>query len=333
MIVALDALVAVEVRWPAAGMLAIAVVAGVVVAALRHHRWRSAAAGRVVANLDLAWQSTALRRAHRRYTSWVVVELVAVLVGLAGATLLAMRPVSARVVVGSTAARDVVLCLDVSGSMTRLDGQLLEQFAELAGQLDGTRIALTIWDNSAITVFPLTDDAGFVADQLRATADAFRRRDLALFKGTYSGADGTSLVGDGLVSCLERFDRRDARRARSIVLATDNQVAGKPQFSLAAATAQLTALHVRLFAVAPDTGTTTAPLAQLRAAAGNAGGSYYPVGQAGASPGLARQILADHGTPTRQPAQLARHDAPRPWLILAGVAWLLAGLAALVVRR
>ena len=39
---------------------------------------------------------------------------------------------------------------------------------------------------------------------------------------------GTSLIGDGLATCVSSFDKVDLQRARSVVFATDNHLAGRP---------------------------------------------------------------------------------------------------------
>ena len=69
-----------------------------------------------------------------------------------------------------------MLCLDVSTSMNELDAIVLRQFTELAAGLRGDRIGLTIFNGSAITVFPLTDDSEFIAATLDEAATAVAQR-------------------------------------------------------------------------------------------------------------------------------------------------------------
>ena len=83
--------------------------------------------------------------------------------------------------------------------------------------------------------------------------------------GTEEG--GSSLIGDGLASCVFRFDRLDEERARSIVFATDNALAGEPLVTLSDA-AQLAAERgIRVYAVAPAYYITDDDAAELEAAA------------------------------------------------------------------
>ena len=81
---------------------------------------------------------------------------------------------SARAVPEVTS-RDIMLCLDVSGSMVEYNRSVLEQFGRLLENFDGERVGLTIFNASAVTVFPLTTDYGFITDEFakfRATFEA-----------------------------------------------------------------------------------------------------------------------------------------------------------------
>ena len=140
-----------------------------------------------------------------------------------------------------------MLCLDVSTSMNGLDAIVLRQFAELAAGLRGERIGLTIFNGSAITVFPLTDDAEFIEATLADSPTiSSARRKRSFVEGTEEG--GTSLIGDGLASCAMRFDSDD-RASRSIVFATDNALAGEPILQLSAA-AIVSERDIRVCAIA-----------------------------------------------------------------------------------
>ena len=68
-----------------------------------------------------------------------------------------------------------MLCLDVSGSMVEYNRSVLEQFGRLLEDFDGERVGLTIFNASAVTVFPLTTDYRFITDEFakfRATFEA-----------------------------------------------------------------------------------------------------------------------------------------------------------------
>ncbi|QXT63603.1 vWA domain-containing protein [Tessaracoccus palaemonis] len=213
----------------------------------------------------------ALPRFHqlaRRRSRQLTVRALGLLLAAAGAALLVAQPVAASTASDERASRDIVLCLDVSGSMTEIDRGVIDAYLRLAADLDGERIALVLFDASAITVFPLTDDAAFITEQLTATRD---RLDGRVLPGTQIG-DGTSLVGDGLASCLQRFDVPEQNRSRTLVLATDNQVAGAPLFTLEQAVGLAVEQGVLVYGIVPADNTpkvTQALTQQLRSTGGD----------------------------------------------------------------
>lgn len=169
-----------------------------------------------------------LARRHRR---WTLVQVIAVALIVLGAALFSARLTSAAGGESEQHNRDIVLCLDTSGSMRDIDAGLMEQFAEITGQLRGERIGLVIWDSSAVMKFPLTNDYDFIAEQLELGVEALNDYSFEWTSGTFEG-DGSSLIGDGLASCVLRFDRPDEQRARTIILATDNWVNGDAIYTL-----------------------------------------------------------------------------------------------------
>lgn len=69
--------------------------------------------------------------------------------------------------------------------------------------------------------------------------------------GTMNGV-GASLIGDGLASCVMRFDHADEQRARSIILATDNELNGSPPIvSLKEAADYSASKKIRIYTINP----------------------------------------------------------------------------------
>lgn len=234
--------------WGAAVLVAAAIVA--VVAWWWPHRRRE------IANDALPFAGGARLRALPQYQTlarrrwrWLMAELAAVLLAVAGAALTVARPVDEHQVAEARSNRDVVLCMDTSGSMSPVVQDVLGAYRELAQRLDGERLALVMFDSSAVTVFPLTDDADYVADQLDAASAEVASGTVA---GTRLGDVGTSLIGDGLKSCLQRFDVTDPSRSRTVVLATDNQTSGKSLFTLTDAADEAHKQHTLVFGIAPN---------------------------------------------------------------------------------
>lgn len=180
---------------------------------------------------------------------WLVIESCCLAVAGTGIALLAAGPVSATTINEERSNRDIVLCLDVSGSMSPVNRAVIASFTNLAAELDGERIGFVLFDSSAVTVFPLTDDASYIQQHLEETSETL---DGGRVAGTRVGDLGSSLIGDGLASCLQRFDQADVSRSRTVVLATDNQVAGTPLFSLSDAAARARERDTLVYGIVPS---------------------------------------------------------------------------------
>ena len=292
-----------------------AAAAGVAVwVALRRNR-PSNVRRRPVAHADRLTALPEYQAALRMHRRWLVLAGTACAVLLASAAVAAARPVAVDTIRPEQHNRDIMLCLDASGSMSSADAAVVDVFAGLARKFDGERIGLTIFDSTAIQVFPLTDDYAYAQEQLQLAKDAFDGKpgSSGFLDGTWSGR-GSSLIGDGLASCLNSFPSdasKDAgkdtgmgssetgggstpQRSRSVVLATDNFLSGKPIMTLdqAAQLAKERAIHV--YALNPgdlDYGSgPDQPGAQLRAAAESTAGKYYALDNPDAVAGIVAAV-------------------------------------------
>jgi Ca-activated chloride channel family protein len=292
------------------------------VAAWLYLRWRRRERARLrrlgtpVAHSERLTGLPVYRRLVRRYRALLAVALVGV-VALSGiGVLLASRVSSTEVVEPQSYKRDVILCLDVSGSMTEVDAQIVDTFAQLAQGLDGERIGLSLFDSSSVTAFPLTDDYDFVTEQLeqyRASFDSAGEDGTRYWSGTDLG-QGASLIGDGLASCVLGFDGgSESTRPKSVVLATDNYVNGQALLTLQEAGDLAAERDVRVYALNPADYSTDAVAdevaGELRDVAEATGGAYYPLEasttvadvieriderEAGLFTGARRLVVTDH---------------------------------------
>ena len=191
---------------------------------------------RRLANSASLFQLPAVRK-RIRAQRWLHALLAVMLVsGLVSAAAIAGRPVRVIERSDALANRDIVLCLDVSTSMVRIDSSVLTTFSEILEDFDGERVGIVAWNSAAQTIVPLTDDYELLRDQLTELGDVLDidpenvtyKQQLAYqeaFGGTVNTSiNGSSLAGDGLASCAQAFDNQGLERSRSIILATDNQV-------------------------------------------------------------------------------------------------------------
>ncbi|MBX7444492.1 VWA domain-containing protein [Arthrobacter sp. MAHUQ-56] len=290
-------------------MLPLAAIAAAAAAwtALRRRAWNERR--RPVAHADRLTALPEYQAALRRHRAWLAAAGAACAVLLVTTAVAAARPVDVSTVTPGLHNRDIMLCLDASGSMSSADAAVVDTFAELARKFDGERIGLTVFDSTAIQVFPLTDDYAYAQEQLKLARDAFDGKpgSSGFLDGTWSGR-GSSLIGDGLASCLNSFPGAAARRtgpgsgqssdqhqrSRSVVLATDNLLSGEPIMTLDQAARLARDRAVRVYALNPgdlDYGRDPdQPGAQLRAAVEGTGGRYYSLDSPDAVAGIVAAV-------------------------------------------
>jgi Ca-activated chloride channel family protein len=299
---------------------------------------------RPVANADRLTALPEYQAALRRHRRWLAVAALAAVTLVVSAVAAAARPVELTTIQPEQRNRDIMLCLDTSGSMSSADAAVVKVFAELAKEFDGERIGLTVFDSSAVQVFPLTDDYAYVQEQLTLAKDAFDGNpgSAGFLDGTWNGR-GSSLIGDGLASCVNGFpDMRaaeaggedaDQRRSRSIVLATDNYLSGDPIFTLKQAAALAKEREVPVYALNPgdfDYGPGPGqPGATLRAVAESSGGAYYRLDSPEAVADIVRSVQETEATAIKGAPQAVVSDRPElpltlallSGLVLAGASW------------
>ena len=215
----------------------LAVLVGVLAARGKALRWWRAGGARPrrIANSAVLLSSPLVRRRVRQRRFLHAALGVLVVVGLVCSSVIAGRPVDRSVRSNALASRDIVLCLDVSTSMLDTDVEILDTFTKMLDTFEGERVALVVWNTTAQTMVPLTDDYDLLRSQFEEAASALdfnptyanpmSSKYITTFGGTLlNEVRASSLIGDGLASCSLAFDTNKVEdRSRSIVLASDNQ--------------------------------------------------------------------------------------------------------------
>jgi hypothetical protein len=307
--------------------LAWLVVIGAVVALVilwRVRRAKKDAAPLPVAHSERLTGLPGYRAALVRYRTLLISFAAVLVVVLLASVALTMRFASVRVESIDEHNRDIVLCLDVSGSMVDYDARVLDVFSELATKFEGERLSLVIFNASAVTYFPLTSDLSYIQSQFTRLQEEFDSPDLEYYDGTLIG-DGSSLVGDGLASCAVRFDSAGEERSRSVILVTDNLVAGEPIFTLPEAGTLATDRGVRVYGVNPGDSEAKNYLDDLAVEFEDTvlatGGSYFALDDPSAIPSIVSQISSQQAALTEGPVQVVYNDEPgvAVWLALLGL--------------
>ncbi|MEO8863162.1 MAG: hypothetical protein ABI354_02460 [Candidatus Saccharimonadales bacterium] len=270
----------------------------------------------------------AYKTAMKRYKRLVYLGVTVVFIGLMGGVLLSSRLASTSIEQPQTHSRDIMLCLDVSGSMTDDDKEILKTFAKLAKGFKGERIGLSVFDSSSVSLFPLTDDYDFVVKQLGDASnwlgDYKSPQDRAMSSGISLG-EGSSLIGDGLASCVMGFDNLGAKRSRTIILATDNYVSGQQIVTLKEAAALAKSKGIRTYGLNPADYSSKyysdEVAKDFRDSVLITDGAYYKFSDKSAIPGLISQVEKQEATRFLGAPQLVQKDKPKViiFIVMAGL--------------
>ncbi|PLS29015.1 VWA domain-containing protein [Bifidobacterium parmae] len=287
-------------------------------------------------------------RASKLFRQWRWLNrcaAVLVVVALAVAVAMVARPATVDVSEERSSSRDIVLCLDVSGSTLPYDRQVIDTYRDLVGHFQGERIGMSIFNSTSRTVFPLTDDYDLVTEQLDAASKALKgvesqddidkmsdsdyQRIADWLEGTQNRKDTTSLIGDGVVSCAAMLpgfaygsssDESDATRTRaaSIVLATDNVVSGTPTYTLEQALALTTSAKITVDGLfsGPTQSEGDETTTQMKDQIESHGGVFLTQSNGGSVDELVRDIDERRSAESRSAHQAAMVDDPA-WFTVA----------------
>lgn len=300
----------------AVGILILAAIVVGLLLGLRRGPEARGDSGALVARAERVRALPSFARAVRRRRAALVGVIVLGLAASALAAVIAARPVTAQTIQPENNSRDVMLCLDVSGSMSDVDVEVLTVFEELIEGFEGERIGLTIFNSSPVQVFPLTDDYAFVQAQLQRIRESFDYLEEIPehWVGTLNGP-GASLIGDGLASCAMRFDHVDEERARSIILATDNELNGESVITLDEAAAFTASRGIRLYTINPVDGIAEAESTALSDAAAMTGGIGFGLRDATTVDEIIDEVQKQEASTLRGEATVIQIDTPQLWIV------------------
>lgn len=281
-----------------------------------------------------------IRAAYRSYRALSLTGIVIVCIALLASLGLLARPSSVEEDTTSHSSRDIILCLDVSGSALPFDREVIATYLDLVKNFKTERIGMSIFNSTSRTVFPLTDDYSLVTAQLKAAMTSLKgvesqdnidnmsdKEYQAIadwLAGTQNRKDATSLIGDGLVNCATMMPdfsasadgkvKRDS--PASIVFASDNVLSGSPLYSLqeALSLAQKNDIRVDALYTGEATSQSDATTADMRKRVEAMGGSFFTRTQTSSVEQLIRSIETEKSKKAEQDATTDLSDSPAPWI-------------------
>ena len=203
-------------------------------------------------------------------------------------SILIARPTKVEILDSKQFNRDIILCMDVSMSVNKLNLDMVETLKDTVNQLHGERFGISIFNTTSVTLVPLTDDYDYIIEELNqikksiktsifdSTKEDYYYNRNYLISGTIEGAEqrGGSLIGDGLASCVYNFSHLDQERTRLIILTTDNDVEGTPLIDLNTAADISKSKNIKVFGIGTKTITSQNRIT-FKNAVLKTGGKYY----------------------------------------------------------
>lgn len=236
-----------ELRWPFVIVLGIILLVGLFIFKYKKRKLEYLG-GKRVSNTKYVKKLSLYQEILKRYKVLIVFIEGFFIATIIFCILLLSRPAFVDKIRTDEYNRDIFLCMDVSTSVNTLNLEIVESLKETVRTLKGERFGITIFNSSAVTIVPLTDDYDYVEstlDQIAKSINAYSNYGISnrydyyyIFEGTLEGnmVYGPSLIGDGLVSCVNSFSKLEEEedRTRIAIFSTDNDVpvTSKPVFTM-----------------------------------------------------------------------------------------------------
>ncbi len=249
--------------------------------------------GTKIANTKYVKESEYYKKKIKEYNIIKYLILSLFSIGAICSTILITRLIKVETVNLNEYNRDIFLCMDVSRSVFELNLELVDNLKETVNKLHGERFGILIFNTTSIVVSPLTDDYDYVInilDMIKKSIesnnstnydsylddDYFYVKDY-IFSGTLEGNEtrGSSLIGDGLASCVYSFSNYDADRTRIIIFTTDNDLMGTPIVTLETAAKISKSKDVKVFGIGTKTMMDKQEREEFKNAVEYTGGKYY----------------------------------------------------------
>ncbi len=278
----------------------------------------------IIAHTSTVKKLPAYQRAIRQYRITLIAALACFIITLFAFTGVIAQPVSSRIQESEATNRDVVLCMDVSGSMDKYQSTLLSFFKDVIKDLKGQRVGVTIFDGVASTIIPLSDDYGAVSELIDDLSTNFRPYGYAVYS-----SERMSAIGDGVIGCIHSLDKlEDSERSQSIIVATDNAAGPGQTVDINQAAHYAHRYGVTLYGVYVDDRITTGNDVngnQFRNAVNITGGSFYSMREE--SDGgdirnnIVEKIFEQEAAKITGAAELVYSDSPSVFILISAASF------------
>ena len=299
----------------------------------------------VVAHTRTIKMLPAYRAAKRRYRLLLALAVVFFLASVFSFTAVAARPFSRQEHDTSVENRDIVLCLDISGSMWTYQAELLDNFKKIISGLHRQRISVTIFDGKPANLIPLSDDYDAVNEIIQHLSDSLTDKQSqgsimsSIDFMMLTSGSSTSAIGDGVMGCVNSMDLSDSNpRAKSIIIATDNDYGKESQSIDIGQVARYAERYGITFYGIYLPGGTPVQKNEFIDAVNITGGSFYDIKDyhsSNSSPKsddektishMVNQIMSQDTAKVSGAPEIVYTDAPNTMLLISGISFVLFAL-------
>ena len=255
--------------------------------------------------------------------------IILFIIAIFSSTLLISRIAKIETINKNQFNRDIFLCMDVSTSVNDLNYEIVETLKNTVKNLNGERFGISIFNTSSIVLIPLTDDYNYVIETLDKMGKSIKLNEsnsysstdyylkYYLFSGTTNGYEtrGSSLIGDGLASCIYSFPDLKNERTKIIILSTDNDLSGTPIVTLNQAAKLSKENNIKLYTISPDN-ITSENKEELKNATKIADGKFYEQESLSVT-NIVNDIETTSKSLLKNQSKLEKYDIPQiPFIIL-----------------
>lgn len=134
--------------------------------------------------------------------------------------LLASRPVAPTTSYSIEKSRDIVILLDVSGSMKQYIPPMLDVMEDIIKQNPSERYSIVTFAAVSNTVLPLTRDPVAIKDSIDLLRRVYKDNDDPNYSFRGLNGGGTD-IGEGVLGAVTRFDDLETKKSRNVILLSD----------------------------------------------------------------------------------------------------------------
>ena len=252
-------------------------------------------------------------KARKIYHLFVAIMLAVFGISVVSCGFIAARPTTISVQREEIKNRDIMFCIDISGSMNDNTSAVVSDFADLTKNLDGQRVGLTVFSGTSALLLPLSNDYALLANTLRdlSTNHESYRSSLPFGTGDTENSARFSQIGEGAVSCVKNITTdQSATRSRSVILMTDNYSDG--EISLTQAANYSRKYDVTFYGInyASFGATSSKEAQEFKHAMLSTGGSYYHFSDSSSVDAIAGKIMEQEASSNETSPRVSQIDDP-----------------------